>query len=473
MKVAIYARVSTLNQALEGYSISEQTDALNKYCEAMGYTIYDEYVDAGFSGGDLNRPAMQKLIKDVKNKKLDAVVIYNLDRMSRSVIDTLHLVKNVFLKNDVQFICLKMNIDTTTVVGELFLTLLSAIAEFERANIKERMALGRMGRAKSGKAMSWGIVPFGYRYVNGDYVINDLEATVVKEMFEAYITSESITDVVAKLNEAGHIGKDVPWSYRTVKMILENPVYKGYNSFKGNIYKGNHEAIIDDKAYSKAQELMDRGRRKSTNERPFEAKYLLSGLIRCGECGAPMNVLFYNIRKDGTRKKVYWCKSNKKTVGASKDYSHLKCDNTTHEMEELEYTVMARIEKMRLNPDAIAIKDESDTEQKIEIYTKELDSLEVKQDRLLDLYIDGTIDKSTLEERRESITEEIINIEEKINELKQSDEEQRKKSAAKELTDVKVSVLDLSYDQQFKLVRNLLDEITVYKDKVALAWTFE
>src|SRR5699024_4553191 len=123
----------------------------------------------GFSGGDLNRPAMQKMLKDVKNKKVDAVIIYKLDRMSRSVTDTLYLVKDTFDKNGIHFISLKENLDTSSAMGGLIITMLSAIAEFEREQIKERFIMGKIGRAKAGKAMSWSIIPFGYDYKDDAY----------------------------------------------------------------------------------------------------------------------------------------------------------------------------------------------------------------------------------------------------------------------------------------------------------------
>ena len=163
-KVAIYVRVSSLHQAIEGYSIGQQQDALTKYCEAMNWAIYDVYTDAGFSGGKIDRPAMEKLITDAKMGKFDTVLVYKLDRLSRSVQDTLSLVRDIFNENNIGFVSLQENIDTSTAMGNLFLTLLSAIAEFEREHIKERMQMGRYGRAKSGKSMMRNLTSYGYRY---------------------------------------------------------------------------------------------------------------------------------------------------------------------------------------------------------------------------------------------------------------------------------------------------------------------
>ena len=226
-KVAIYTRVSTTNQAEEGFSIDEQIDRLTKYAEAMGWQVSDTYTDAGFSGAKLERPAMQRLINDIDNKIFDTVLVYKLDRLSRSVRDTLYLVKDVFTKNKIDFISLNESIDTSSAMGSLFLTILSAINEFERENIKERMTMGKLGRAKSGKSMMWAKTAFGY-YHNKDTGILEivpLQATIVEQIFTDYLSGVSLTKLRDKLNEAGHIGKDIPWSYRTLRQTLDNPVY--------------------------------------------------------------------------------------------------------------------------------------------------------------------------------------------------------------------------------------------------------
>lgn len=150
-KCAIYVRVSTIDQAEEGYSIGEQTAKLKAYCKAMGWAIADIYTDPGFSGAKLDRPELQRLIKDIEKSKFDTVLIYKLDRLSRSVRDTLYLVQDVFTKNNVDFISLNENIDTSSAMGGLFLTILSAISEFERETIKERMMLGKKEELKAGK----------------------------------------------------------------------------------------------------------------------------------------------------------------------------------------------------------------------------------------------------------------------------------------------------------------------------------
>ncbi|MCC9983335.1 recombinase family protein, partial [Streptococcus agalactiae] len=163
-KVAIYVRVSTTMQAEEGYSIDEQIDKLTSYCKIKDWTVYDIYKDGGFSGGNIERPAMERLISDAERKKFDTVLVYKLDRLSRSQKDTLFLIEEVFGKNDISFLSLNESFDTSTAFGKAMIGILSVFAQLEREQIKERMLLGKIGRAKTGKAMMFSKVSFGYTY---------------------------------------------------------------------------------------------------------------------------------------------------------------------------------------------------------------------------------------------------------------------------------------------------------------------
>ena len=155
-KVAIYVRVSTTSQVDEGYSIDEQKAKLTSYCDIKDWNIYEIYTDGGFSGSNTERPALEQLIRDAKGKLFDTVLVYKLDRLSRSQKDTLYLIEDVFLENDIEFVSLLENFDTSTPFGKAMIGLLSVFAQLEREQIKERMQLGKLGRAKSGKSMAVG-----------------------------------------------------------------------------------------------------------------------------------------------------------------------------------------------------------------------------------------------------------------------------------------------------------------------------
>lgn len=177
------------------------------------------------------------------------MLVYKLDRLSRNVKDTLFLVKEIFTDNDIHFVSLKENIDTSSAMGSLFLTLLSAIAEFEREQIKERMMFGKLGRAKSGKTMSWTTSPYGYTYdkEQGKLIAIPSQAIVVKKLFDYYISGMSIANMLRKMNAEEQIGRTAEWSINAMKNILRNEVYYGMVKYRGQLFKGEHEPFISKK----------------------------------------------------------------------------------------------------------------------------------------------------------------------------------------------------------------------------------
>lgn len=191
MHVAIYVRVSTLEQAEEGYSIEEQIDTLKKFCEVKKWTVTKVYSDPGFSGSNIERPGLSNLIKDAKNQYFDTVLVYKLDRLSRSQKDTLYLIEDVLGVNDISFVSLNENFDTATPFGKAMIGILAVFAQLEREQIRERMTMGKVGRAKSGKAMSWRWTAFGYRYPDDGsrdtYEIVPLEAKIVQQIYDDYL----------------------------------------------------------------------------------------------------------------------------------------------------------------------------------------------------------------------------------------------------------------------------------------------
>ena len=160
----IYIRVSTREQAEEGYSIGEQEERLKKYCDAMNWNIGGIFIDPGFSGANINRPALQKMIKEIERGNGDIVLVDKLDRLSRSQYDTLFLINKVFSAHNCSFVSRAEAFDTSTPFGRAMVGILSVFAELERERIKERMSDGREGRAKEGKYRGGGHIPIGYDY---------------------------------------------------------------------------------------------------------------------------------------------------------------------------------------------------------------------------------------------------------------------------------------------------------------------
>ena len=474
-KVAIYVRVSTTNQAEEGYSIDGQLDSLTKYCEAMGWSVYQKYIDAGFSGGKLERPDILKLIKDAKRGVFDTVLVYKLDRLSRNVQDTLYLVKEVFNKNEVHFVSLQENLDTSSAMGNLFLTLLSAIAEFEREQIKERMQLGKIGRAKSGKSMMWAKVAYGYTYHvgTGKMTVNQSEAIVVREVFTSYLNGRSITKLRDDLNQK--YPKTPAWSYRTIRQMLDNPVYCGCNKYKGVIYPGNHEAIISEDVYNQVQDEIKirqiKAYAQNKNPRPFQSKYMLSGIGQCGYCKAPLKSLLRNKKKDGTRTIRYECHQRhpRTTRGVTTYNDNKKCNSGIYSKDDLEAYVLESISKLQTDSDYIdELFDNEPEKLDREAINKEIEILSNKTSKLNDLYINNLITLDELKKQSNTFNAKIEILKDELaNDPAIKHQENKQKML--ETLDTK-DVFEMDYEEQKMLVRALIDKVQVTSDSIKILW---
>lgn len=474
MKTAIYVRVSTNEQAEEGYSIDEQIDKLKKFCEVKDWQVAGIYKDPGFTGSNVDRPGLKKLIRDVENKKIETVLVYKLDRLSRSQKDTLYLIEDVFGVNDTNFVSLNENFDTSTPFGKAMIGILAVFAQLEREQIKERMAMGKIGRAKSGKAMGWRWAPFGYRYVDSNYEVVELEAQIVKQIFDDYLAGISITKLKDKMNDEGHIAKEIPWSYRTIRQTLDNPTYAGYTKYKDQVFPGNHEAIVSKEVFDEVQkQLVVRQKEayaKNNNPRPFQAKYLVSGLVRCGHCGSALGLHQYAKKKDGTRTKIYKCHSRSKkkhSTMAKADY----CPSCDYQKEELEEAVLSEIEKLRLDPSLMksysTIPEIDDTP-----LIKRIEELDRKLEKLVNLYLDETLPLDVLNERKETIQKEKKAIEQKLSKEDTKKPELEKGEALGILKGLKGSILRLDYEKQKVIVRQLIKKITLKDDEMLIQWRF-
>jgi site-specific DNA recombinase len=475
MKVACYVRVSTIDQAEEGYSIGQQIDRLKKFCEAKDYSIYKVYKDPGFSGSNLERPAMQQLINDCQNNKFEAVLVYKLDRLSRSQKDTLHLIEDVFNTNKIAFVSLNENFDTSTAFGKASIGILSVFAQLEREQIKERMQMGKIGRAKNGLAMVWWNPPFGYRYKNGIFEIDEFQANIVKRIYTDYLSGISITKLRNTLNKEGHLGKENPWSYRTIRQTLGHIVYTGVNEYHGKIYPGQHRAIIPKDVFEKVQkELKVRqieAYKKNNNPRPFQSKYMLSGLLQCGYCTAMMQLCIYRPKKDGSKTKIYKCPSSvKKRTFTNRQYAF--CDQPFLDMESIEKEVIDTIRKLQLNPKLMKSQQE-DHSATLRILKKELKSIDAKTERLMDLYINADSDDlEILNRKRKTLKETRNGIVDRINQVKSKTPELDPEIAIKLLKSCG-NITNLDYNNQKQIVRKLIKKVIIKRDKSTIVWRFE
>ena len=320
MITAIYVRVSTEAQFEEGYSLEAQIERLKKYCESKNYGNIEVFEDGGWSGSNIDRPALKRLIEAIKMRRVARVLVFKLDRLSRSQKDTLYLIEEVFLPYGVEFCSLNESFDTATSYGKAMIGVLSVFAQLERENIRERTQMGMQERLKKGYWRGGGTAPFGYDYdQENDILVPNADAEKVRQIYDLYLQGFSIT----KLAKMFGISSDA-----NVTAILDRQTYLGKLVYHGQIYDGLHEAIIDEETWDKVQK--ERKRRSTKNSQM--SRYLLAGFLYCGNCGAKMRY-----QKWGKGVKLV-CYSQQK----SRDYlvKDPDCDNTKHWYQDVERFVI-------------------------------------------------------------------------------------------------------------------------------------
>ena len=302
-KVVIYIRVSTARQDQDGYSIPLQKERLVAYCQAKGWVVAGVFIDPGHSGSSLDRPGIKSLMDGVESGKYDIVLVYKLDRLSRSQKDTIYLIEDVFMANNTDFVSVQESFDTSTVYGRAMVGMLSVFAQMERETITERTLMGRTGRAEDGLWHGGGTDPIGYDYSDGVLVVNRAESEQVRLVYDLYLDGWNVSEISRKMD--GYKTKHGDWSHTsTVGNVLDNPLYAGYVHFDGVLVKGKHDAIISDAKNRAVKMRRERLRLAASHS---ESKYMLTGLMHCDCCGARY---FPNRRPNGSV--VYSCHSRAK-----------------------------------------------------------------------------------------------------------------------------------------------------------------
>ncbi len=243
LKVAIYARVSTEEQAKEGLSIDAQIDKCKSFCNARDWKIFKIYKDAGYSAGSLNRPALELLMRDANEQKFDIILVYKIDRFSRNLKDLIMILDELKQKH-INFTSVTEQIDTTSAMGEAFFQIIGVFAQLERGMVRERVELSFDRKIKFGEYLAR--APFGYVYQNKKLVIDKENADKVKEIFEMWARDINYKEISKKFN--------IPPS--TLYQIIKNPVYLGKIKYRGQLYKGNHPAIINQDLFDRANKII-------------------------------------------------------------------------------------------------------------------------------------------------------------------------------------------------------------------------
>lgn len=465
MIVGIYARVSTQEQARDGYSIDEQVSRLTSYCNGMGWTIYDAYIDAGRTGSNTNRPELQRMLTAVREKKIEKVVVYKLDRLSRSQKDTLSLIEDCFLANGADFVSMTENFDTSTPLGRAMIGILSVFAQLEREQIKERFLMGREGRAKEGKYHGGGYDPVGYDYVDGQLVVNEFEALQIREAHDLFQQGKGFRTIAKIFTQKGYRQKHGKWTHKRVQLTLLNDLYIGNVRFGGEVYKGTHEPIIDADTYNRTMTLY-----KSNDNTKYKnngrASYL-AGLLYCARCGARYGHFKYDSR--GNTYEYYSCYSRRKqSPSMVKDPT---CQNKHWRMEELDDIVFGEIRKLAIDPDYTQRSDpKDDAEKKKAILQKEIERIDSQKSKYMDLYtIDGiSLDEiqkkiSPLNDQREKLSKELDALSEKG---------MQKEEAITMINSFDDALREGSFDEVVMLIHALIDRIEIDGEDITIYWNF-
>lgn len=386
IKVYTYKRVSTTMQ-IDGYSLDAQRARMKAYADFNDYEIVGEYEDAGKSGKSIEgRLQFNQMMEDVKSGKdnVSYVLVFKLSRFGRNAADVLSTLQ-VMQDFGVNLICVEDGIDSSKDAGKLMISVLSAVAEIERENIRVQTMEGRIQKAREGK-WNGGFAPYGYKLVNGKLEINEEEAVAIRTIYDQYVNTDIGSNGISKYLENHGIrkiqrqnGKNPLFDAHLVRLILKNPVYCSKIAYgrrktekvhgTRNEYRlveqddfllvdGLHEAIISEEVWNAAQAKLIAQAKKyeHVNKGKDERTHLLSGIVRCPVCGAGMyGNKSIKYKKDGTKYKdffYYGCKHRSMQRGH-------KCDYKKQIREELLDDAVAEvIVKLVSNPQFAAMMQE-------------------------------------------------------------------------------------------------------------------
>lgn len=444
MNVASYVRVSTREQNEKGFSVGEQTERLRKYCESRDWTLVKTYTDGGYTGTNMERPAIRQLMQDCDI--YDVVLVWKLDRLSRSQRDTLTLIEH-FKAHNCAFVSMQENFDTSTPFGMAMVGMLSVFAQLEHEQIRERMALGQDGRAKQGKWKGGGHTPIGYDYdkASGKLVPNE-EADQVRLIFDMFLSGSPYTDITEHMHARYTTRYSSYNSIQSIKRVLCNPVYIGCIKHKDTYIPDCHEAIIDPDTFDRAQAIIQS--RKNGNKNAA-GRHLLTGMVYC-ECGKKM------VLNTAGKYRYYACW---RRYSCNLTARETPCDNRRLREDKLNEVVLSAIKSLKFNEPKRKPKKTVDT-------SAELRKIDNQIGRLIELFQIESIDIDTLKERIADLEEKkalLTAPEPPVRDLKTYTTIQSKASEVFDTGDLTKSraVVDA-------LVRN----ITVTKDSVKIRWEF-
>lgn len=405
--VGIYPRVSTEDQSRFGFSLDEQEESLKRLCEWKGYKIYKVYREEGVSAKSMNRPRFQEMIQDMKDGKINKILVYKLDRLTRSIQDLETICKLLEeYKCDLESECEEIN--TSTPTGVFFMRMTTILAQLEIERTSERTKFGLMGAAKKGHFS--GKAPIGYRKINKELVIDEVESEVVKNIFKCYLSGLSVCTITKQLNEKNSLNRN--WRTTTIDRMLSNYIYAGNYQHRKRIQ--NEEtilledvcpAIIDKHDF----ELVQKQKEKNLKNYTRKHTYVYMQKIVCSKCNKIMG-------GSSTTSK------NKPT----QIYYKCNCCNTRINEKKIEQPLMLFLNDML---DYYLLIDNNyksffneDLTIEIKRYEKILKDLNTKLQRIKSAYLNSDIEQDDFIDEEKSIKMQIEETKIKLNNLNNADE---------------------------------------------------
>ena len=496
-RLALYTRVSTIEQSEEGYSIDEQERLLRSWAEKNNYEVYKCYSDRGISGKDIkNRPALKELLKDAEEKKFDMVISWKINRISRKLADVLKIV-DILEKNDITFKSYSEPFETDTPAGKMQFQMMALIGEFERGTIAQNVKMGMCAKAKAGewcggRVLGYDLVPIenqeGAKRRKSKLIINEREAESIRLIFNEYVNGKGYKAITNKLNKLGYkTKKNNDFSVNSIREILTNPVYIGlvrYNvrqnwaekrrrNINANpiITDGIHEAIIDEKLWDKVQVIMES--KKGKPSRIYDGEYPLTGILRCPKCGAGMVISrTTNKLADGTKKRIaYYC------CGAWKNKGTSVCNSNTIRVDKANEYVFNKISELLSNEKMVETivnninkerhKKINPAKKELERIDKELEKIDRKKTKLFEAYEEEVISKEEFKERKDELNKRAKSLQEEkepfLVTLSDDVSEEIPYEFIKSILEnfSKVLTESATREQQKKLLHMMISEITI------------
>ena len=413
----------------------------------------------------MKRPGIQKLISETD--KFDIVLVYKLDRLSRSQRDTLYLIEEIFLPNNVDFVSVQESFDTSSPFGKAMIGLLAVFAQLEREQIKERTRMGRVARAKAGLYHGGGYIPIGYNYKDGHLTINPYEAEQVKKIFSWYLEGASLKAIADRLQDAGYTTRYGDYtSWTTIRNILENKTYLGNLHFADVTVENTHEALVTEEQFNMVQKIRNR-KREIYGTWAFQSKHLLTGLIYCGHCGGR-----YYLRNSG-KYKYYSCYSRTKQIKAMiKDPD---CQNKNWKGDELESAVDARIREilnnLNLVRDIMSHKPEKVQPTESTKLEKRIAEIDKQINKLMGLYQKDEIPPEILGEQINQLYTEKVTLQETLPKEEKSEEVPF--DLVEALIENASQIWDFADEsQKRRILQSLIKRIVLTDDNIDIEWSF-